>query len=261
MRILALLLCAVGLYGQSIPMGSVGPSGGDPCPTPLLEMTVGSGSATWDGSDGSGTATLTGTTIQEDPAMSSTYVLDMDGTNDDFRLGTGVDNLAAGAGFGASMWVRQDVYEATTGQTATFLIKGEVGASNLGWQFQSTIASTGRLAFTVRNTSDQNENWATNDNVWDPFVGLSTYTHVGFKASGCATMACSVTIYINGSPVTTNLNADQTGTPKDDSTYTLMGGTLGNAANDLDARVTGIQLFGEAPSDDCFASLHSGGRP
>jgi hypothetical protein len=260
MRILVLLLCAVGLYGQSIPMGSVGPFGGDPCPAPVLEMSVGSGSATWTGAT-SGTCSLTGTTIQEDPAMSGTYVLDLDGGNDDWQCGPDADGLTT---LTVMAWLRMDAYEAGGAGQATEIV-GKMatgGSGSVSWLVRVGSAATGNIRLMMSNTSAAFDSFASDTASWDAFVGLSTYTHFAGKMSNCASMACdSPQLYIDGSPVTTTQIADNAGSLRDDSTYTVRGGTLGNSANDFDGRITGLRIYDEAVSDACVASIFAAGRP
>jgi hypothetical protein len=113
----------------------------------------------------------------------------------------------------------------------------------------------------VENTSAAPDTFGSPVDSIDAFVGQTTYLHVMAKVSGCTGMACTdAQIYFNGSPVTTTPLADNTGTLRDDSTFTLRGGLLGNDTNDFDGRMSGVKIYGAAVTDGCAASRFAAGR-
>lgn len=253
MRLAALLLIgASSLAAQFFPFPGPGrrSQAASACPAPAWQMNLAAGSATYSGTDGSGTIvlnTLGGTTLVEDPTSSGIYALDHDGNNDDWRGGTGIDNLPAGAGFTVEGWIRPDISQ---GGTITGKMDTVGNTSIFSWRLNQGVNDN--IVLAIQNTSSANEAFATDTDSLDPYIGQTTYLHVMAKVSGCTGMACnSAQIYFNGSPVTTTLTADQTGTLRDDSAWSVMGGVLASGASDYDGRMSGVRIYSSAVSDAC----------
>jgi hypothetical protein len=249
-RILLLLMLALHLAAQQHPIfvgkgRTDGGSGLIPCPAagPAFRMTVGASEATYAGTDGSGTATLTSTTIVEDPPSSGRYVLRFDGTNDDVRLGTGLDSLTD---FTVCGWYSIDAYTATLQMLAG---KFSVGSANFSWRFQLGGSASGRLAILMQDTGAANERWESAAGFYDDKLGA--FHHLCAKLV-CTGLSCTGQIYFAGRPITTSLGNDATGTLRDDTTFTVMAGTLGDATFDLDGDIASdLEVWTPSVTDYC----------
>jgi hypothetical protein len=259
-RILILLLLALPLAAQQrtivVSKGRTdGGSGLIPCPAagPALIMTVGASDATYAGTDGSGTVTRTGTTIVEDPASSGRYILRLDGTNDDIRLGTGIDSLT---NFTVCGWYSIDAYTATLQMLAG---KFALGGASFSWRFQLGGSASGRLAILMQDTGAVNERWESAAAFYDD--KLAAFHHLCAKLV-CTGLSCTGQIYVDGKPITTSLGNDATGTLRDDTTYTVMAGTDGGETFDLDGDIAGnLEVWTPSVTDYCVSQRFAEGRP
>jgi hypothetical protein len=216
-------------------------------------MTVGASEATYTGTDGTGTATLTGTTIQENPTSSGRYVLRLDGTNDDIRLGTGIDSLT---NFTVCGWYSIDAYTATLQMLAG---KFALGGTNFSWRFQLGGSASGRLAILMQDTGAAIERWESAAAFYDDKLGA--FHHLCGKLV-CTGLSCTGQLYFDGKPITTSLGNDATGTLRDDTTFTVMAGTLGDATFDLDGDVAGnLEVWSPSVTDYCVSQRFVEGRP
>lgn len=255
------LLLASSLAGQTTIMFTKGRTdggsglGGCPVGGPALRMVVGSSDATYSGTDGSGTVTRTGTTIVENPASSGRYVLRFDGTNDDISLGTGLDSLTDLTVCG---WYAIDVF--TTG-AQRLISKSALGSASQSWAMNLRSSTFNTFNIVMQNTSGANDSFSADTDLLAAYDGTGTFVHLCGKLTGCTGMACSGQLYLNGSPVNTTLT-DNTGTLRDDTTFTVLGGTDGTAGSDYDGDIAGnLEVWTPSVSDACVAARFAEGRP
>ena len=225
---------------------------------PLFQLDISSSSVTYSGSDGSGNCTLVGNAaIVESPVGSGTYAVDLDGNGDATRCGTGVDHLT---NLTVMLWVDQD----TAASTSQFVNKGPTGSGTHSWSFRATTGSTLQIAAQNSSslTSNEVDQFTLPSDAWDANVGnTGTYTHIAATMEGCTSMACSSgQIYVNGTPQTTTMDSDVTGTIRDDAGYALQIGCLRtgvNPINCLDGRVKGVKIYSPVLTSAEVASVYN----
>ena len=93
--------------------------------------------------------------------------------------------------------------------------------------FGATLDTFGAL---VQNTLGNADQFNGPTDAMDPYVGTATWVHAAVAISGCSGMACSMTLYLNGSAVTTTqVGTNATGTRRVDTDDVLrIGGQTGN---------------------------------
>lgn len=199
----------------------------------------------------------------EDPASSGHHAIDLNGSTSAINCGTALDGLMSTAGFTVSIWMQGDTYGASG--APVLLAKFGSNANQRSWGLRLND-DTDRYTFQFGDTTATQvfDVYSTGTDSVDACMGTATWCHVVAVVTGpCTGMACtSVQIYVNGSPVTTTLTTDSSGTLRSDSADSVRIGSFSAiGSNILDGRVDEPAVFPVPFSAAQVAALFAQGRP
>ena len=168
------------------------------------------------------------------------FALDYDANDDLTACGTNYDALPNTA-FTITAWVKADGY----GEAGTGRILSKSSGTNSSWSFTiSNTSAVNRLQIKcATNTSNSGDSFVGDTGHFDAYVGLTTLTFVAATCSCPTAMACAGDLFINGAQINDTQSNDATGTPVDDTAYTLNIGSLQGGGNTWDGSIDDVRIY------------------
>jgi hypothetical protein len=166
--------------------------------------------------------------------------IDFNGSSSWAICGSDLDNVVAGA-IGAC--IQADTYGSSGGFGQIIRKHVTPGTSeSFALNMNDFGGTADRGEFRILNDATAAERFRTPADTMDPCVGTSTWCHFAVIFSGCTAMACSATLYLDGTPITPDIT-DITGTRPSDINGTVTIGAWPGSGFAFDGRIDNVGVW------------------